>query len=77
MWFVGRYADLIFDSPSYTAELSLSRKHKPPTIRHLDVYVASFDQSLNLDTDESYTLTVSQLSTTTKLSMQPRPHMLV
>ena len=34
------------------------RRHKHSNIDYLDVYVYSFDQSLNLDTDESYTLTV-------------------
>ena len=49
----------MFDMPEY--ELSVAkREHKHRTIDHLDVYVYSFDQSLNLDTDEAYTLTVSR-----------------
>ena len=52
----------MFDMPDYEAldEGVLSnRHHKHSSIDYLDVYVYSFDQSLNLDTDESYTLTVS------------------
>ena len=51
----------MFDTPDYEQSDSntLSKKHKKHNIEHLDVYVYSFDQSLNLDTDESYTLTVS------------------
>jgi len=55
-----RYTELMFDTPDYDSSHanSLSKQHKHRTIDHLDVYVYSFDQSLNLDTDESYTLTV-------------------
>lgn len=55
-----RYSDLMFDTPDYEQSDSntLSKKHKHRSIERLDVYVYSFDQSLNLDTDESYTLTV-------------------
>ena len=51
----------MFDTPDYEQSDSntLSKKHKHRSIERLDVYVYSFDQSLNLDTDESYTLTVS------------------
>ena len=51
----------MFDTTDYEQSDSntLSKKHKHHNIEHLDVYVYSFDQSLNLDTDESYTLTVS------------------
>ena len=51
----------MFDTPDYEQSDSntLSKKHKHRNIERLDVYVYSFDQSLNLDTDESYTLTVS------------------
>ncbi|DBA89255.1 TPA: hypothetical protein ACH3X1_016396 [Trebouxia sp. C0004] len=55
-----RYSDLMFDTPDYQQSDSntLSKKHKHHNIERLDVYVYSFDQSLNLDSDESYTLTV-------------------
>ncbi|KAL0048809.1 hypothetical protein WJX82_011636 [Trebouxia sp. C0006] len=55
-----RYSDLMFDITDYEQSDSntLSKKHKHHNIEQLDVYVYSFDQSLNLDTDESYTLTV-------------------
>lgn len=55
-----RYSDLMFDTPDYEQSDSntLSKKNKHRSIERLDVYVYSFDQSLNLDTDESYTLTV-------------------
>ena len=49
----------MFGSPLQDMDLGLERRHKPHDMRHLDVYVYSFDQSLNLDTDESYTLAVS------------------
>ncbi len=51
----------MFDTPDYEQSDSntLSKKHKHHNIESLDVYVYSFDQSLNLDIDESYTLTVS------------------
>ncbi len=50
----------MFDTPDYEQSDSnmLSKKHKKHNIEYFDVYVYSFDQSLNLDTDESYTLTV-------------------
>ena len=51
----------MFDQPNYedSAKSTVSnRHHKHSNIEYLDVYVYSFDQSLNLDTDESYTLTV-------------------
>lgn len=56
-----RYAELMFSTPDYESQNpnTLSKRHKQHIIKHLDVYVYSFDQSLNLDTDESYTLTVS------------------
>ena len=56
-----RYAALMFDQPNYedSAKSTVSKKHhKHSNIEYLNVYVYSFDQSLNLDTDESYTLTV-------------------
>jgi len=60
----------MFDTPDYEQSDSnmLSKKHKKHNIEHLDVYVYSFDQSLNLDTDESYTLTVSPTRDLTPLS---------
>ena len=54
----------MFDMPDYEAldNSALSKRHhKHSNIEYLDVYVYSFDQSLNLDTDESYTLTVSAI----------------
>ncbi len=54
----------MFDTPDYEQSDSnmLSKKRKKKhKIEHLDVYVYSFDQSLNLDTDESYTLTVGPI----------------
>ena len=51
----------MFDQPNYedSAKSTVSKRHhKHSNIEYLDVYVYSFDQSLNLDTDESYTLTV-------------------
>lgn len=51
----------MFDKPDHEElddSASSKRHHKHDSIEHLDVYVYSFDQSLNLDTDESYTLTV-------------------
>ena len=56
-----RYSDLMFGTAGYeqSDSNSLTKRHKQHTIERLDVYVYSFDQSLNLDTDESYTLTVS------------------
>lgn len=59
-----RYTELMFDMPDYEAldNSALSKRHhKHSNIEYLDVYVYSFDQSLNLDTDESYTLTVSAI----------------
>lgn len=56
-----RYAALMFDKPDHEdlgASALSKRHHKHSSIKYLDVYVYSFDQSLNLDTDESYTLTV-------------------
>ena len=56
-----RYAALMFDQPNYeeSAVSTVSKRHhKHSKIEYLDVYVYSFDQSLNLDTDESYTLMV-------------------
>ena len=51
----------MFDLPDYEDHgnsAMANRRHKHSTIDTLEVYVYSFDQSLNLDTDESYTLTV-------------------
>lgn len=56
-----RYAALMFDKPDYEASVKSTvskRHHTHNRVEYLDVYVYSFDQSLNLDTDESYTLTV-------------------
>lgn len=64
----------MFDSPAYTAIQNTrhtGRKHKSRVIEHLDVYVYSFDQSLNLDTDESYTLTVSFYTQLLQMLMSP------
>ena len=51
----------MFDQPNYqdSAKSTVSNGHpKHSNIEFLDIYVYSSDQSLNLDTDESYTLTV-------------------
>ena len=51
----------MFDKPDYEASVKSTvskRHHTHNRVEYLDVYVYSFDQSLNLDTDESYTLTV-------------------
>lgn len=61
-------------SPAYTANQNTrhrGRKHNPRVIEHLDVYVYSFDQSLNLDTDESYTLTVSPHTQSLQMHTSP------
>lgn len=49
----------MFDLPEDMLDQGLAHRHKTHDIKHLDVYIYSFDQSLNLDTDESYTLAVS------------------
>lgn len=60
-----RYEDIIFGTPSYYApseaaddRLDAAASKKENAIKHLKVYVASNDQSLNLDTDEGYVLTI-------------------
>lgn len=50
----------------------LTKRRKHHTIERLDVYVYSFDQSLNLDTDESYTLTVSLNTQIYLLNLTPQ-----
>ncbi len=73
-----RYEDLLFDTPSYLppedaaaaaascpgapgAELA---RGKHGRIKRLRVYVGSYDQSLNLQTDESYALAVAAPTST-------------
>ena len=61
---VRRFSEAIFSTPSYETnkDAELQRiKHLDGRIDALHVYVQSSDQSLNLETDESYTLIVSPL----------------
>ena len=63
-----RYEDLIFDTEAYapTTAATLDRLAavKRKGVHHLKVFVASNDQSLNLETDESYALTVAAPTST-------------
>ena len=57
-----RYTDVIFETPSFETDqdAEVQRiKSLDARIDALHVYVQSSDQSLNLETDESYTLIVS------------------
>ena len=57
-----RYGDLIFGTPAYqpvTARAVERAELAEERVKSLKVYVASNDQSLNLETDESYTLQIS------------------
>jgi len=62
-----RYESIIFDTPAYVPR-SHSVKEKAELadkgIHRLKVYVSSSDQSLNLQTDESYALTVAAPTST-------------
>lgn len=62
-----RYEDIIFETAAYVPR-SHSMKEKAELaekgIHRLKVYVATNDQSLNLQTDESYALTVSAPTST-------------
>lgn len=63
-----RYEDLIFDTEAYTpatdATYARVEAVERKGIHRLKVYVASNDQSLNLETDESYALTVTAPTST-------------
>ena len=76
-----RYDDLLFESNDYGKgdsnaalpdDVSRGGKHKH-SITELNIYVASNDQSLNLQTDESYVLEIeaptSSISVGQKLGM--------
>ncbi len=62
-----RYESIIFDTAAYVPK---SRRMKEKAdlaekgIHRLKVYVATNDQSLNMQTDESYALTVSAPTST-------------
>lgn len=62
-----RYEDIIFETAAYVPR-SHSMKEQAELadkgIHRLKVYVATNDQSLNLQTDESYALTVSAPTST-------------
>ena len=62
-----RYEEYIFGTPAHVpvSERSTERvKHAEQGIHRLKVYVAFNDQSLNLQTDESYALIVSAPTST-------------
>ncbi|KAK9836128.1 hypothetical protein WJX81_003786 [Elliptochloris bilobata] len=73
-----RYEELIFDTPSHLAEEALRGgapantsalagalgRSRHTRIKRLRVYVGSYDQSLNLQTDESYTLSIASPTST-------------
>ena len=66
-----RYEDLIFGTPAHVpvSEKSIERVGVAEEgIHRLKVYVASNDQSLNLQTDESYALIVSAPTSTLEVS---------
>ena len=66
-----RYEDLIFGTPAHVpvSEKSIERVGVAEEgIHRLKVYVASNDQSLNLETDESYVLIVSAPTSTLEVS---------
>jgi len=82
-----RYEDLLFDTPSYLppeeaaaaaascpgapgAELAHGKRGR---IKRLRVYVGSYDQSLNLQTDESYALAVAAPTSTLQARALPAP----
>ena len=64
----GRYEDIIFETEAYapltTAAIRRAGAAKHKGIHRLKVYVASNDQSLNLEMDESYSLSVDAPSST-------------
>lgn len=62
-----RYEDLIFGTPAHLPPSDSMRQQAEEVeggIHRLKVYVASNDQSLNLQTDESYALTVAAPTST-------------
>ena len=66
-----RYEEYIFGTPAHVplSERSTERVEAAEQgIHRLKVYVASNDQSLNLQTDESYALTVSAPTSTLEVS---------
>lgn len=66
-----RYEDLIFGTPAHVplSGISIERVEVAEEgIHRLKVYVASNDQSLNLQTDESYALIVSAPTSTLEVS---------
>ena len=79
-----RYEALIFDTPSHLTEDALHsglaiasalaaalERRRHDRIERLRVYVGSYDQSLGLQTDESYTLSIAAPTS----SLQARPHL--
>lgn len=79
-----RYEALIFDTPSHLTEEALHgglasasafaaalERKRHDRIKRLRVYVGSYDQSLGLQTDESYTLSIAAPTS----SLQARPHL--
>ena len=66
-----RYEDIIFGTPAHVpaSERSIERVGVAEQgIHRLKVYVASNDQSLNLQTDESYALIVSAPTSTLEVT---------
>ena len=78
-----RYEALVFDTPSHLTEDALHsdpanasalaaalERRRHDRIKRLRVYVGSYDQSLGLQTDESYTLSIA--APTSSLQARPR-----
>lgn len=74
-----RYEETIFGTPAHVpiTERSISRvTDAEQGIHRLKVYVASNDQSLNLQTDESYALIISAPTSSLEVGGTPRTNVL-